>query len=215
MARDVPRAMIGGVLLVMAIHLLLDAAFLSVIPIREMAGDPFVAASAAARLFGPGGDTALRVVMVLSLVATVNAPVLMASRVPFAMSRDHLLPAALQRVNRGGTPSCALWTSVLVAVGLIATNTFNTMVALLAFMFVANYAMAFTAFFVLRRGQPDAPRPFRTPLSPLVPGLALLGSLAFIGAALASDTGHSLSALALVGVSWPVYRLFRRRAAAD
>jgi APA family basic amino acid/polyamine antiporter len=214
-ARDVPRAMIGGVLLVMAIYLLLNAAFLSVIPIREMAGDPFVAASAATRLFGPGGDTVLRIVMVLSLVATVNALVLMASRVPFAMSRDRLLPTALQRVNRGGTPAVALWTSVLVAVGMIATNTFNTMIALLAFMFVANYAMAFTAFFVLRRRQPDAPRPFRTPLSPLVPGLALLGSLAFIGAALASDTRHSLLALALVGISWPVYRLFRRRAATD
>lgn len=209
-ARDVPRTMIGGVLLVMAIYLLLNAAFLSVIPIREMAGDPFVAASAAARMFGPRGDTVLRVVMILSLVASVNALVLMASRVPFAMSRDGLLPAALQRVNPGGTPVPALWTSVVVALGLIATNTFSTMIALLAFMFVANYAVTFTTFFVMRKRHPDAPRPFRVPLYPLVPGLALLGSLAFIGAALASDTTHSLFALALVGLSWPVYRLLRR-----
>jgi APA family basic amino acid/polyamine antiporter len=214
-ARDLPRTMIGGVLLVMAIYLLLNAAFLAVIPIREMAGDPFVAASAAARMFGPRGDTVLRIVMILSLVATVNALVLMASRVPFAMSRDRLLPAALQRVNPGGTPVPALWTSVAVALGLIATNTFNTMVALLAFMFVVNYAVAFTTFFVMRRRQPDAPRPFCVPLYPLVPGLALLGSLAFIGAALASDTTHSLLALALVGLSWPVYRLFRRKAEAQ
>ena len=95
--------------------------------------------------------------------------------------------------------------------GLIATNTFNTMVALLAFMFVANYAVAFTTFFVMRRRHPDAPRPFRVPLYPLVPALALIGSLAFIGAALASDTTHSLYALALVGISWPIYRLFRRK----
>lgn len=211
-ARDVPRAMIGGVLLVMAIYLLLNAAFLSVIPVREMAGDPFVAASAAARMFGPRGDTVLRIVMILSLVASVNALLLMASRIPFAMGRDGLLPAALQRVNRGGTPVPSLWASVLVTLGLIATNTFNTMIALLAFMFVANYAVTFTAFFVVRRRQPDAPRPFRTPLYPLVPALALLGSLAFIGVALASDTIHSLFALAFVGLSWPVYRLFRRKA---
>ena len=211
-ARDVPRTMIGGVLLVMAIYLLLNAAFLSVIPIREMAGDPFVAASAAARMFGPRGDTVLRIVMILSLVASVNALVLMASRVPFAMSRDGLLPVGLQRVNPGGTPVPALWTSVAVALGLIATNTFSTMIALLAFMFVANYAVTFTTFFVMRRRHPDAPRPFRVPLYPLVPGLALLGSLAFIGAALASDTTHSLWALALVGLSWPIYRLFRRDA---
>jgi APA family basic amino acid/polyamine antiporter len=212
-ARDVPRAMIAGVLLVMAIYLLLNAAFLAVIPIHEMAGDPFVAASAAARMFGPGGDTVLRIVMILSLVASVNALVLMGSRVPFAMSRDGLLPAALQRVNRGGTPVPSLWASVLVTLGLIATNTFNTMIALLAFMFVANYAVTFATFFVMRKRQPDAPRPFRVPLYPLVPGLALFGSLAFIGAALASDATHSLWALALVGLSWPVYRLFRRSAA--
>ncbi|MBL0227682.1 APC family permease, partial [Thermomonas sp.] len=108
-ARDVPRTMIGGVLLVMTIYLLLNAAFLHVIRIREMAGDPFVAATAAGADVRPGGDTVLRIVMVLSLVASVNALVLMASRVPFAMSRDCLLPAILQRVNAGGTPVPALW----------------------------------------------------------------------------------------------------------
>lgn len=211
-AHDIPRTMIFGVLLVMAIYLLLNAAFLSVIPIGEMAGDPFVAASAAARMFGPAGDTVLRIVMIVSLIASVNALVLMASRIPFAMSRDGLLPDALQRVNPGGTPVPAMWTSIVVALALIATNTFNTMIALLAFMFVANYAVTFTTFFVLRRRRPDAPRPFQVPLYPVVPALALLGSLGFIVAALIGDTTHSLLALALVGISWPVYRVFRRNA---
>ncbi|MFZ2236194.1 MAG: APC family permease, partial [Dokdonella sp.] len=191
-ARDAPRAMISGVLLVMAIYLLLNAAFLSVIPIAEMAGDPFVAATAAARMFGPMGDTVIRIVMIISLVASVNALLLMVSRIPFAMSRDGLLPIPLQRVNPGGTPVPALWTSIAVALVLIATNTFNTVVAMLAFMFVANYAVTFATFFVMRKRQPDAPRPFRVPLYPFVPALALLGSLAFMIAALASDTTNSL-----------------------
>ena len=106
--RDIPRAMIGGVVLVLAIYLSLNAAFLRVVPIREMAGDPFVAATAASRLFGSAGDVVIRVVMLLSLVATINALQLMASRVPFAMSRDRLLPAVFQRVNPGGTPVPAL-----------------------------------------------------------------------------------------------------------
>jgi APA family basic amino acid/polyamine antiporter len=156
----------------------------------------------------------LRIVMVLSLVASVNALVLMASRVPFAMSRDCLLPAILQRVNAGGTPVPALWASIALALGLILTNTFASVVAMLAFMFVANYAVTFATFFVMRRRQPQAPRPFRVPLYPLVPALALLGSLAFIAASLASDTRNSLYALLLVAVSWPVYRLFRRGPAA-
>ena len=155
-ARDIPRTMIGGVLLVLAIYLLLNAAFLRVVPIQDMAGDPFVAATAAARLFGPTGDTVIRIVMLLSLIAAVNALLLMASRVPFAMSRDRLLPALLHRVNPGGTPVPALVASTLVALACIATNTFNTVLAMLAFLFVANYALTFIALFASRQRAPDA-----------------------------------------------------------
>ncbi|HWV95349.1 MAG TPA: APC family permease, partial [Vicinamibacterales bacterium] len=167
--RDIPRAMIGGVVLVLVIYLSLNAAFLRVVPIREMAGDPFVAATAASRLFGSAGDVVLRVVMLLSLVATINALQLMASRVPFAMSRDRLLPAVFQRVNPGGTPVPALIASTVIVLVCIATNTFNTLLAMLAFLFVANYALVFSAFFVSRRRTPHASRPFRVPGYPFVP----------------------------------------------
>jgi APA family basic amino acid/polyamine antiporter len=208
--RDIPRSMVGGVLLVLGIYLLLNAAFLRVIPIQEMAGDPFVAASAAARLFGPTGDTVLRVLMIISLLAAVNANQLMASRVPFALSRDGLLPASLQRVNRGGTPTAALLAGTVLALLFIATSTFNTVLALLAFFFVANYALSFTSLFVLRRREPNTLRPFRVPLYPLVPGLALAGSLAFLVAAVLGDRSNSLWALTLVALSGPVYLGMRR-----
>jgi len=212
-ARDIPRTMIGGVLLVLAIYLALNAAFLRVVPIRDMAGDPFVAATAASRLFGPAGDVVIRVVMLLSLIASINALQLMASRVPFAMSRDRLLPAFLQRVNRGGTPAPALVASAVVALACIATNTFNTLLAILAFLFVANYGLVFTAFFVSRHRVPEAARPFRVPGHPFVPGCALAGSLAFMVGAVLGDRANSMLALALLVISWPVYRMTRPRAA--
>jgi APA family basic amino acid/polyamine antiporter len=210
-ARDVPRAMIGGLLLVLVIYLLLNAAFLRVVPIQEMAGDPFVAATAAARLFGPAGDTVIRMVMLLSLLAAVNAMQLMAARVPFAMSRDRLLPAFLQRVNPGGTPVPALVAGTLVALACIATNTFETVLAMLAFLFVANYGLTFVGLFASRRRSGDAVRPFRVPGYPFVPAVALAGSLAFMAAALVSDPVNSLRSVVLLGMSWPVYLLIRRR----
>ncbi len=90
------------------------------------------------------------------------------------------------------------------------SNTFGAVLALLAFFFVANYALIFAGFFRLRRTQPDTPRPFRVPLYPWVPAVALGGSLAFLVAALWSDRTHSLIALGLVGVCWPVFRATRR-----
>jgi len=207
--RDIPRSMIGGVLLVLAIYLALNVAFLQVLPIQQMAGDPFVAATVASRLFGPGGDTVLRIVMLVSLLASINALQLMASRVPFAMSKDGMLPAVFQRVNPGGTPVPALLAGTVLALVFITTNTFQTVLALLAFFFVSNYALTFTGLFVLRRRAPDAMRPFRVPGYPWVPGLALLGSLAFLVAALIGDRTNSLIALAMLALSWPVYWILR------
>lgn len=204
--RAIPRAMIGGVILVLLIYLALNLAFLRVVGIDAMAGDPFVAATTASRLFGPSGDSVLRILTVVSLFAAVNALQLMGSRVPYAMSRDRLLPPLLQRVNAGGTPVPALLAGTAVALVFILSGTFDTVLALLAFFFVANYVLTFVALFVKRRRAPDAPRPFRVPGYPVVPALALAGSLLFLLAALWSDHVHSLLALALLGLSWPTYR---------
>ncbi len=208
--RDIPRAMIGGVLLVTGVYLALNLAFLRVVPVEEMAGDPFVAATAASRLFGPGADLALRALMAVSLLAAVNACLLMGSRVPFAMGRDRQLPAALARVNAGGTPTVALALSTLVALGFIATNTFDAVLALLAFFFVAAYALSFLSVLVLRRREPERPRPFRVPLYPWLTGAALFGSLAFLAAAVAGDRVNSGRALLLLLCSGPVYLLLKR-----
>ena len=207
--RDIPRSMIGGVLLVLAIYLALNAAFLRVIPIAEMAGDPFVAASAAARVFGSHGDLLLRLVMMVSLVAAVNANLLMTSRVPFAMSRDGLLPAWLRKVERG-TPVTAMTATVIVMLVCLATNTFEALLAVVAFLYVANYALTFAGLFVSRRREPLARRPFRVPWYPFVPGVALAGSVAFMVAAVATDPMHSAVAISLVALSWPVYRFAAR-----
>jgi APA family basic amino acid/polyamine antiporter len=123
------------------------------------------------------------------------------------------MPAVLGGVNTGGTPVAALWVSVGIALACLATNTVNTMLALLSFLFVANYALTFTGLFVSRRRAPHAPRPFRVPCYPVVPGLALAGSGGFMMAAALTDPVNSGLALALLGVSWPIYRLVTRRTA--
>ncbi|MEO5510361.1 MAG: APC family permease [Longimicrobiales bacterium] len=208
--RAIPQSMIGGVLLVLGIYLALNVAFLAVVPIAEMAGDPFVAATAARKMFGQNGDTTIRILMIISLIASVNALLLMASRVPYALSRDRLLPAKLSEVNKGGTPLPSLLLSTGVTLALILTNTFNSLLAMLAFCFVLNYALTFASLFTLRIREPDAPRPFRVPLYPWVPGIALVGSCAFMVGALISDRRNTLWALGLVAISIPLYLVIRR-----
>lgn len=209
--RDIPRSMISGVLVVMVIYLVMNAAFLRIVPIQDMAGDPFVAGTAAKRLFGPMGDPVLRVIMLVSMVAAVNAMILMYSRITFAMSADGFLPPILRRVTPGGTPGPSLVIGTVLAIGLIATNTFDSVLALLAFFMVANYALTYWGFFAARRRHPDAERPFRVPGYPWVPGAALLGSVAFLVAAVLGDPRNSLAAIGMVALSWPVSRAVGRR----
>jgi basic amino acid/polyamine antiporter, APA family len=205
--REIPRSMIGGVILVLLIYLALNIAFLRVVGIEAMAGDPFVAATAASRLFGPLGDTVLRILMIVSLLASVNALLLAGSRIPYAMSRDNLMPPALGKVNRGGTPAYALLVETVFALILIVTGTFESVIALLAFFFVANYVLVFISLFVQRRRAPNLPRPFAVPGYPFVPALALIGSVAFLLASVWSDASNSLIAVVLIVASWPLYRL--------
>jgi basic amino acid/polyamine antiporter, APA family len=204
--KGIPRSMVLGVLLVILIYVLVNVAFVRVLGMGRMAGDPFVAASAGKALFGDRGDLVIRLLVLISILSGMNACALMAPRVLLAMSRDRLLPAALETVNPGGTPSVAHWTSIAVAAGFIVTGTVNSVLALCAFFFVANYTLSFLSVFALRRSEPDTPRPWRVPGFPFTTGLALLGSLAFLTGSVVSDWSNSWKSLLLLALSYPVYR---------
>ena len=205
--RGIPRAMVGGVLLVLAIYLLVNLGLVRVLGMERIAGDPFVAATAGKALFGERGDLVIRSLVLLSILGGMNALLLMAPRVVLAMGRDRLLPAGFETVNPGGTPSVGHWTSVGVAVGFIVSGTFNTVLALCAFFFVFQYCLSFTSVFALRRKEPDTPRPFRVPGYPFTTGLALAGSLAFLAGSVVTDWSNSWKSLLLLALSYPAYRL--------
>lgn len=210
--RDVPRAMVVGVFFVIAIYLLINLAILYVLPISRMAGDPFVAGTAAAAVFGPAGDTVIRTIMIVSALGAVSACQLMAPRVIFAMAQDGLMPARVSGVNAGGTPTVATVASTAVALAFIATGTFDRALALIAFFFVANYLLTFVSVFVLRRREPATPRPYRAWGYPWTTGIALLGSVAFLVGQCVGDTRNSLWSLALLAASYPAYLAMRRSA---
>ncbi|MGH7469107.1 MAG: APC family permease [Longimicrobiales bacterium] len=204
--RDIPRAMVWGVLSVIGIYVLTNLAFLYVIPVSAMAGQPLVAARAAGEVFGPRGDQIIRWLTLVSMLSAVNALTLMAPRIIYAMG-NHGLPAATRRADARGTPTVALWLSTTVTVAFIATGTVQTVIALAAFFFVANYTLSFFSVFVLRRREPLLHRPYRAWGYPFTTGIVLVGSLAFLAAAVSADTRHALYSMALLALSWPVYRL--------
>lgn len=211
--REIPRALFGGVLSVLLLYLLLNAAFLVALPLAEIARSPLAAASAASVVFGPWGGTVVQGIVVLAMPSALVANSLMGSRVAFALARDGVAPGVLARVNAGGTPGAALGATVLVTALFLLTGTFERVVAICAFLFVASYALSFTSVFVLRRREPALPRPWRARGHPWTTALVLAGSLAFLAGTVAADWRTGSIALALVAASWPVQRVLASRRA--
>ncbi len=208
--RDVPRAMIGGVLLVIAIYVLLNAALLWVLPIGAIAASKLPAGLAAETIFGARGDTVIRVLAILSMLSAINAFMMMASRTLFGMSRDGLFHHVASRVNRGGTPAIALWIGAAVAIAFLFVGAFDQVVAVLAFFFVVSYTVSFSAVFILRWREPELERPYRAWGFPFTTGLVLIGSIVFLIGAVLSDRENSKWALGALAVSYPIYWLTQR-----
>ncbi len=209
-ARDIPRSLFGGLILIISIYLMVNLALLYVLPITEISGKEFAAGAAAQVIFGVYGDTIFRSLTIISMLSGINALQLMATRVLFAMSRDGLFARWAENVSRGGTPRVALVLSTSVALLFILFGqTFGKVITILSFFFVANYALSFTSVFVLRRREPEKERPYRALGYPWTTGLALSGSIAFLVGAVASDTQNSIYALLLLAASYPVFRGIR------
>ncbi|MBD1194219.1 APC family permease [Vulcanococcus sp. Clear-D1] len=198
-SRDLPRSLIGGVLAVLALYLLINAALLHVLPIGVLSEANLPAADAARSVLGQRGGQVISAVALISLLGLINTVVMAAPRILFGLSRDQLMPAALSGVNPGGTPTAALVLTSGCAAVLVLAGSFDHLLGMGAFLYVALPLSGIAAQLWLRRQQPELPRPFLSWGYPLTPWLVGAGSLAFLIGAMVSDTADSLLALALVG----------------
>ena len=211
--REIPRALAGGLVSTIVLYLLINLAFLAVMPLAAIAAAPLAAAGAASVVFGTNGGTIVQLIIALALPSALVANALNGSRVIFAMSEDRLAPAQLARVNRGGTPEPALLATAVVAALFLLTGTFERLIAICTFLFVASYALSFASVFVLRRREPDTPRPYRAWGHPWTTAAVFLGSIAFLGATLAGDPRGAAIVGGLLLVSYPAFRFITRRRA--
>ena len=199
-ARNLPRAMIGGVLSVIGIYLLVNIALIKLLPMAELSGATFPAADAARVIAGAHGRNLIIVLSVISLVPLLNAITMMGTRVIFAMGRDGLFWSRTATVNPRGTPDAATLLTAAVAVGLIATGTFQRLIAITSFFLAANYSLCCVALFVLRRREPDLPRPYHVWGYPWSVCFVTLGSLIFLVGMLMGDILNGLASLGLFAV---------------
>ena len=195
---NLPKAMIGGVLAVIVIYLLVNAAVLAVLPIPDLARSTLAAADAARVVFGERGGQFITVLSILSLVPLLNAIMMIGTRILFALGRDGLFWSRAAAVNASGTPAVATLVTTILAIGLIATGTFQQLVALVSCFLAANYCICCIALVVLRRREPNLARPFRAWGYPWSAAIVVIGAVVFLIGVLIGDTVNGLIALGLL-----------------
>ncbi len=209
--RNLPRALIGGTLAVIAIYLLANAAYLYVIPMERFASSPLIAADTMLALVGQAGVAIVSVVVMISTFGSVNGSLVTNPRIFFAMADDRMLFKPIAWVHpRFKTPYMAIILAAALGVIFVLTRTFEQLTDTFVLAMWPFYGLGVASIYRLRRTRPDLPRPYKVVGYPVVPAIFLAGVLYLLGNALVTDTFWTSIVFAIVLAGLPVYWLFFR-----
>lgn len=204
--RNMPRALLIGTLAVIGIYLLVNVAYLYLIPIGQMAQSPLVAADAAQLVVGRVGVGLIAVVVMIATFSTLLGSILTSPRIFFAMADDGLLFKEVAQVHpRFRTPSVSIVVTGLLGVVWVLLLNFEQLADQFVVAIFPFYALAAAAVFVLRRRQPDRLRPVRVWGYPVVPLLFVVATFLILGNALREHPGGTGLAFGGILLGVPVY----------
>ncbi len=175
--KDLPKAIVGGLSLVMAVYLAINIAYLWIAPASELANVTSPASLVANKLFGEIGGKFVSAGILISVFGTANGYVLTGSRVPYAIAKEGAIPGnkILSKVNKGSSPYYAICLIVILACLYALTGQFNLLSDLTIFAIWFFYVLTFIGVILLRKRKPDMIRPYKVPWYPVIPILAILG----------------------------------------
>lgn len=210
-SKNIPRSLYFGATIVILIYVLINMAFLHVLPPKNLANSPLAASEVAKVVFGEKGYTIVTVIAIFSIIGILNAYMMIPARILFGLSRDGFFIKAGTKVNQGGTPIVAMLTSNLFTFILIVVGSFELLFGLSAFMAVFIWGMAYASLIKLRIAEPDLIRPHRSWGYPYTAIILILFSIAlFIGFAYSDQ--RSLIIIAIITLlSYPAFRLIYRK----
>ena len=203
---DLPRSLFYGSAIVMLVYLAAILGYYHVLSPAEIRGSDAVAALAVGKLLGPVAKASISLLILVSILGSMNGMVLAGPRVYYALARDGAFPGVFDHINDGyRTPMLALIVQGVWAAMLAASGSYQQLFTDVIFTAWIFYGLAVAAVLVLRRTRPQLERPFCVPGYPWV---SLLFCAAAIGLALSTviaRPGGALIGIGLVAGGIPVY----------
>ena len=220
--KNLARSLIAGVLVTLFVYLLVNQAYLYVLPVEQMATSDLVAADAIRVAWGNAGADLIAAMIVICTVGAANGSILATTRVSYAMSKEGLFPRWIGKESaQGKTPANALWLHAGWTTVLIFSGSFNMLADMFVFVSWIAYLFGALGMMLLRKRWRDADRPYRAPWYPVLPLLFILFSGFYLVITVISDVRNyindvqpvinSLLGMGLVLTGVPLYVAFRRR----
>lgn len=210
--RNLPRALIIGTLAIIVIYLLVNLAYMYLVPLPEIATSRLIAATAVERIpfLGAAGAGLIAAVVMVSTFSSVNGTMMASPRIFFGMADRGLFFPIIARVSpRFQSPSTAILLATALGVVYVLFNDFQQLADKFVLGIWPFYIMAVLSVFVIRRRSPDLPRPYRVIGYPVVPIVFLLSAIGMIANALLTDPVGTGVTLGIIVVGIPVYFIGR------
>jgi basic amino acid/polyamine antiporter, APA family len=211
--RNIPIALIAGVVTVGALYMLVNAAVQFVLPAGAIAASPRPASDAIGLVWGTLGASVVSAAMAVSMLVTLNGTIMSGARIPFAVARDRYFFSALADVHpRFRTPSVAIVVQAALAVFLLLFGgSFRQFFSLTIFAEWLFYLIAGSTVFIFRRRDPQAARPYRVWGYPVVPALFVLSSALLLYYSFTDNLRNSALGCVVILAGIPVFYAFARR----
>jgi APA family basic amino acid/polyamine antiporter len=210
-ARNILRALALGTLAVMAVYLLANLAYLRVLTIPEIAASEHVGADAAGKVLGSAGGGLIAIIILLSILGTLNGCFLTSPRVYFAQASDGLFFRQFARIHpRYRTPGFAIVAQGIWSAVLLLSGSYESLIDYALFGIWTFYALTIAAVIVMRRKRPDVPRPYRMWGYPITPLLFLAINIWFLGNMLVTRPTPSYAGMGLMLTGVPAYFVWKR-----
>lgn len=210
-SKNIPKSLYSGVFLVVAIYVLVNAAFFHVLPIEILAKSNLAAADVAKILFGENGAIIVTVISIFSLISILNAFMMIPPRILYGLSRDGFFIEKGTTVNKGGTPIVALLVSSFVSLFLICIGSFEVLFSFAAFISIIVWGLAYLSLLKLRTSEPNLPRPYRSFWYPWTTIIAIISSITLLIGFIYSDPKSFIIIMGITVISYPLFLVLKKK----